>query len=80
VYNVTLRSVRKTTVALEKQLISDTECAFVALFIQHAKRMRRIILSSVACPVVQFISSLSDKRQNFRKIFIYHKMRLEILV
>jgi hypothetical protein len=39
----------------------------VALVIQHAKRMRRIILSSVACPAVQHFFALSHKRHDFRK-------------
>jgi len=41
---------RVTTVAGEKQLnITYSECASAAFAIQHAKRMRRIILSLVAC-------------------------------
>jgi len=45
-YNVTLRRVRETTVAVRKQYIYITfyECVFVALVIQHAMRMRRIII------------------------------------
>jgi len=38
----------------------------VALEIQHAKRMRRIILSSVACPVQQNFSTWSHKRHNYQ--------------
>ena len=37
----------------------------VALVIQHAMRMRHIILSSVACAVLYF-STLSHKRYDFR--------------
>jgi hypothetical protein len=44
---------------------------FAALVIQHAKRMRRIILSFVACPSVIYSSTLSHKWQGFseRKVF-----------
>ena len=34
--------------------ITYSVCVFVALVIQHAKRMRRVMLSSVACPPVQY--------------------------
>jgi len=36
--------------------------------------MRRIVLSSVACPAVRYISTLPHKRQDFRgkkKVFLY---------
>jgi hypothetical protein len=42
-------------------------CVSAALVIQHAKRMRSIILPSVACLTVQYNSTLSHKRQEFRK-------------
>jgi len=35
---------------------------FVALAIQHAMRMRRIIFSPVACQAVQYFSTLSKKK------------------
>jgi hypothetical protein len=38
----------------------------VALVIQNAKRMRRI-MSSVGSPALQHFSTLSHKRHNFRK-------------
>ena len=56
-----------------------SECAPVAIFIQHAKRMRHIILPSVACPAVQYVTTLSHERYVFRrekKYVIAHKIRV----
>jgi len=44
-----------------------SEYASVALIIQHAKRVRLIILSSLACPVQLYFSILSHKRHDFRE-------------
>ena len=45
--------------------ITYSEYASVALFIQHAKRMRPVILSSLASLAVPYFS-ISQKRQDFR--------------
>ena len=44
---------------------------FVALLIQHAKCMRRIILSSVASPELLYITEFSGEKK-----VIEHKMRV----
>ena len=64
--NVTLKRVRVTTTAVEKHSVShiSSECC-IALFIQHAKRMR-LIMSSVACPAALYFSTSSHKRHDFR--------------
>jgi hypothetical protein len=63
---VTLKRVRVAIVAVEKTVnITYSECAFVNFGIQYAERMRPITLSSVACPAVQYFSTLSHKRQGF---------------
>jgi hypothetical protein len=56
--NETLRRVRVTTVAVEEQYVLHILSVSVALVTQHAKRMRRIILSSVACPALPYFSVL----------------------
>ena len=46
--------------------ITYSECVSVALVIQHAKRMRGIILSSVACTALPCFSTLYHTRHDLR--------------
>ena len=46
--------------------ITYSECMSIALFIQRAMRVRHILLSSVACPDLQYFYTLSHKRHGFR--------------
>jgi hypothetical protein len=79
-YTETLRRVRVTTVAVEKQevlhILSVYVCVYlcVALVIQHALRLRPIILSSAAGLALPYSPTLSDKRHGFRKRYVKHKM------
>jgi len=54
--------------------ITCSECVFVALGIQHAKRMRCIILWSVACLALPCFFRISHKRHDFRKESYWTKM------
>jgi hypothetical protein len=46
--------------------VTQYEYVSVALVIQHAKRMRRVILSCVACLAVSHFSTLVRKWHDFR--------------
>ena len=54
--------------------ITYSECVFVALFIQHAKHMHHVTLSTVASLALQHFSTLSHKQHDFQKEVIEHKV------
>ena len=67
-YDVTSRRFRATICCRVKAVsIVYSECVFVALGIQHATLMRRLIPSSVACPALRYFCTLSHKRHDFRE-------------
>jgi hypothetical protein len=51
--------------------VTYSECVSIALVIQHAKCMRCII-SYVACLALPYFSTLSHKRNDFRKKLLYY--------
>jgi hypothetical protein len=58
--------------------ITFSECVFVALVIQNAKRVRRILLSSVACLVVLLNRDLFLFNSEIHDINTRHKYNLHL--
>ena len=61
----TVRHVRPVTAAVEKKCVTYPECVAVALGIHQAMSVHQ--LPSVACPAVQYFSTLSHRRHDFLK-------------
>jgi hypothetical protein len=53
--------------------------ARLALLVQHARLMHRIVLPFVACLAPQYFSTLSHKRHDIRKKVIENKVRVLII-
>jgi hypothetical protein len=64
-YNVTLRCVCATIVAVKTMSIACSVSAFVALDIQHVMHMHCIAVCGLPCCTILFC--IISKRQNFRK-------------
>jgi hypothetical protein len=74
-YNVNIETPSRNYCCRGKlRSITYSECVSVVLVIQHAKRMRNILLSSVACLDLQHFSTLSQERHDFRENITEHKM------
>jgi hypothetical protein len=58
--------------------ITYSMCVSVAFFVQHAQRMRLVILPSVACPTLTYLSTLC-KKDTFSEKFNEHKIYSYIL-
>jgi len=66
-YNVILRRVRATTVAVEKQQVLHTlSVGSAALVLQHAMRMCHIVICSLSGSTILF-HFISYKRHDFRE-------------
>ena len=77
---LTVRRIRGTIFAVEKQQISNITRVYVrilALVIRHAERMRRVILPSVTCePLLCFPTAYMNGTTSGIKKFILRKMRV----
>jgi len=65
-YNETLSRVHVTIVVVKDLLLHILSVRLCSLFTQHAKHMRRVILSYLACLSLPHSSTLSHELHEFR--------------
>jgi hypothetical protein len=70
---------RVTIFAVEKKKYYLSVFVSVALLIQYAVLMHRVILSSLACSVVHTFLTLSHKRHDFGENVIEYEMCFDFL-
>jgi len=66
-HNIEAGSLNRRCLRIAK-IITYSSCVPVALVTYRVMRMRRIILTSVACRAVPYFPALSHKRHDFRQI------------
>jgi len=71
---ISYRSIRVKIVAVEKQQLLYILNVSVAFVIQHAKRKRLILISSVGWLALPYFSKLSPKQHDFPENIFDHKM------
>jgi len=57
--------------------MTHCDCVSVALVVQHAMRMRHIVICVLS--LLTIFSTLSHKRHDFQQKPIEHKMRFDVL-
>jgi hypothetical protein len=79
-YNMTLRCTGATTVAIVKQQGLYSVCVFVAFGIQHAMHICKCAIQlPVACPTIQYFSTLYHIYHDLKKKVTEHKMYFDFL-
>jgi hypothetical protein len=72
--NVILRKARVCIICSKNNKYSYSEYVSVALYIQHAERIRSIVLTSVVYPAFNIFFTLSHERHDFREKVYEHKI------